>query len=321
MQTGYERSAIVSKKETLREALADWRDRGLLDSLDESEFGRLVEDAARREPFSWKKPLIWGGIACFLAGLVALCSTGAFMDIFRRLSPQSCALAFFIVSIGLRVRFRYCERRVPKIFLAIFCCASMIAASFFLGEYAGHKAPWLLLAGIYCAFIPTQLAALFAVLAMGFGLCLLPGKIIPVYEFRIMLFAFSAAALAFAGKIPARFRQPGMLKGLGALCHYILKGNFPHPDMLVLAGVAVAGLLFWLSRKSKVRELRTWGCIWGLAMIIVETVLHLDGRFAVAAVFEILCVFIFLLAWKLDEHRRRKFSKEKEELPCDTKSR
>ena len=305
---------MVSKKETLREALADWRNRGFLDSLDESEFGRLVEDAARSEPFSWKKTLVLGGVACFLAGLFALCSTGAFMDSFRRLPPQSCALAFFIVSIALRVRFRYCERRVPKTFIAIFCCASMIAASFFLGEYAGHEAPWLLLAGIYCAFIPTQLAALFAVLAMGFGLCLLPGKIIPVHEFRIMLFAFPAAVLAFADKIPTRFRQPSMIKGLGAACHYIIKGNFPYPDMLVLAGVVVAGLLFWLARKTGVRGLSAWGCIWGLAMIIVETFLHLDGRFAVAAAFEILCVFAFLLAWKLDGNRRRKFSKEKEDV-------
>ena len=308
---------MVSKKETLREALADWRDRGFLDSLNESEFGRLVEDAARSEPFSWKKPLILIGVACFLAGLFALCSTGASMGFFRQLPPQSCALACFIVSIGLRVQFRYCERSVPKAFNAIFCCASMIAASFFLGEYAGHEAPWLLLAGIYCAFIPTQLAALFAVLAMGFGLCLLPGKIIPVHEFRIMLFAFLAAALAFAGKIPARFRQPGMLKGLGAACHYILKGNFPHPDMLVFAGVAVAGLLFWLARKYGVRQLRAWGCVWGLAMIIVETFLHLDGRVAVAAVFEILCAFAFLLAWKIDGKRRMFFPKENEERSCD----
>ncbi|MBO4300177.1 MAG: hypothetical protein J5861_01095 [Desulfovibrio sp.] len=204
-----------------------------------------------------------------------------------------------------------------KALIAIFCCTSMIAASFFLGEYAGHKAPWLLMAGIYCAFIPTQLAALFAVLAMGFGLCFLPGKIIPVYEFRIMLFAFPAAALAFAGKIPARFRQPGMMKGLAAACHYILKGNFPYPDTLVFAGVVVAGFLFWLARRTEVRGLRVWGGIWIVTMIIVETFLHLDGRVAVAAVFEILCAFAFLLAWKIDGKRRMFFPKENEERSCD----
>ena len=290
---------MVSQKETLRKALIDWRERGFLNSLDEDEFRRLVEDTSRMQAFSWKKPLLFLGVACFLAGLVALCSTGAFMEFFRRLSPQFCALVFFIVSIGLRVCFHFCERRVFKAFISIFCCATMIVASFYLGEYAGHKAPWLLLAGIYCAFIPTQLAALFTVLAMGFGLCLLPGKIIPVYEFRIMLFAFPAAALAFAGKIPARFRYPGMIKGLCAACHYILKGNFLYPDMLILVGIAVAAFLFWLARKTEIKGLRVWGCIWALTMIIVETFLHFDGRVAIALTFEILCAFAFFLAWKI----------------------
>ena len=303
---------MVSGKDNLRNAPADGCGREALDSKDEAEAGRLAGDTERTPKLPWKKPLALGCAACLLALLAVLCSSGSWTDCLRKIPPQFCALAFFLFSVVLRIVFHYCGRRALQSAVAASCCACMVAASFFLGEYAGHRAPWLLLAGIFCAFIPNFLAALSAVLAMGFGLCLLPGKIIPEYEFRIMLFAFPAAVLAFTGKIPPRFRNPAMMKGLGAACHYIVKGNFPHPDVLVLAGVAVAGLLFWLWRKFEVRGLRAWGFLWGFAMLVVETLLHLDGRTgAIAAACEILCALALLLAWVLGRRRRMGLSKEK----------
>ncbi len=286
----------MNRKNALCKAVMDWRNRGLLNSLSEDEFRTLTEDACRKAPVPWTKILLFCGIACFFAGIAALCHGGG-------TSPRFCAVFLFLVSVALRVRFRKCEGTVQKLFVTAVCCMSMIGASYYLGKCVGHDGPWLLLAGLFCAFIPHGFAAFFAVVAMGFGLCLLPGKLIPVYEFRIMLFAFPAAALAFAGKIPSRFRQPGMLKGLGAVCHYILKGHFAYPDLLVLAGVGVAAFLFWLSRKTGIRPLRVWGCLWGLAMAICWAFLHLDGNAAVAATFEILAASAFFLLWRL--HKKR----------------
>ena len=282
----------------------DWRERGFLNSLSEYEFNALVEDACRNAPVPWTKFLLFGGIACFFAGIVVICSTGAILRFLDSLTPQFCALFLFLVSVCLCICFHRCERRALKVFITAFCCMSMIGASYFFGKCVGHNGPWLLLAGLFCAFIPQRFAAVFAVVAMGFGLCLLPGKIIPVYEFRIMLFAFPAAALAFSGKIPARFFFPAMMKGLGAACHYILKGHFPYPDLLVLAGAGMAVFLFCLARKFGRRDMLVWSCLWGLAMIIVETLLHLDGSEAVAATFEILAASAFLLIWRLEKKRK-----------------
>lgn len=66
----------MNRKSALCKAVMDWRERGFLNSLSEYEFNALVEDACRNAPVPWTKFLLFGGIACFFAGIVVICSTG-----------------------------------------------------------------------------------------------------------------------------------------------------------------------------------------------------------------------------------------------------